>query len=160
MLVEGTLDDVRDLINGGELLRLWDQMYLPSWVRSALRSSPGRRRTAPSTRVGSAAAEATRPRPCRNDDVSLDNVAQPDLARGSTYEYAYDARVTSRDKLLQFVERLPEDQADELLRLAMERYVLPDQRQPLPAFVGIGDSGRSDVSERVDDFLAHGFGSA
>lgn len=92
--------------------------------------------------------------------MSLDNVAQPDLARGSTYEYAYDARVTSRDKLLQFVERLPEEQADELLRLAMERYVLPDQRQPLPAFVGIGDSGRSDVSERVGDFLAHGFGSA
>lgn len=92
--------------------------------------------------------------------MSLDNVAQPDLARGSTYEYAYDAGVTSRDKLLQFVERLPEEQADELLRLAMERYVLPDQRQPLPAFVGIGDSGRSDVSERVGDFLAHGFGSA
>lgn len=30
VLVEGTLDDVRELINGGELLRLWDQMYLPS----------------------------------------------------------------------------------------------------------------------------------
>jgi hypothetical protein len=64
--------------------------------------------------------------------------------------------VTSRDKLLQLVESLP----DELLRLAMERYVLPAQRQPLPAFVGIGDSGRSDVSERVDDLLANGFGSA
>lgn len=64
--------------------------------------------------------------------------------------------MTSRDKLLQLVESLP----DELLRLAMERYVLPAQRQPLPAFVGIGDSGRSDVSERVDDLLANGFGSA
>ncbi len=68
--------------------------------------------------------------------------------------------MTSRDKLLQLVESLPDEQADELLRLAMERYVLPDQRQPLPAFVGIGDSGRSDVSERVDDLLANGFGSA
>jgi hypothetical protein len=35
--VEGTLDDVRELINGAELLRLWDQIYLPSWVRSAWR---------------------------------------------------------------------------------------------------------------------------
>ncbi|MGH3612797.1 MAG: hypothetical protein ACRDRK_09405 [Pseudonocardia sp.] len=68
--------------------------------------------------------------------------------------------MTSRDKLLQLVERLPEDQADELLRLATERYGIPDQRRPLPAFVGIGDSGRSDVSERVDDLLADGFGHA
>jgi hypothetical protein len=28
----------------------------------------------------------------------------------------------------------------------------------LPAFVGIGDSGRSDISEHVDDLLAGGFG--
>ena len=68
--------------------------------------------------------------------------------------------MTSRDKLLELVENLPEEQVDELLRLAMERYILPGQRQPLPAFVGIGDSGRSDISERVDDFLANGFGSA
>jgi hypothetical protein len=74
--------------------------------------------------------------------------------------HRYDTRVTSRDKLLRLVESLPDEQADELLRLAMERYVLPGQRQPLPAFVGIGDSGRSDVSERVDDLLANGFGSA
>jgi hypothetical protein len=68
--------------------------------------------------------------------------------------------VTSRDKLLELLENLPEEQVDELLRIATERYVLPGQRQPLPRFVGIGDSGRSDVSERVDDFLANGFGSA
>ncbi len=74
--------------------------------------------------------------------------------------HRYHERVTSRDKLLQLVESLPDEQADELLRLAMERYVLPGQRQPLPAFVGIGDSGRSDVSEQVDDLLANGFGSA
>jgi len=34
-LVEGTLDDVRELVNGAELRRLWDQMYLPPWVRTA-----------------------------------------------------------------------------------------------------------------------------
>jgi hypothetical protein len=66
--------------------------------------------------------------------------------------------VTSKDKLRQLVERLPEDQADELFRLAVERYGIPDQRRPLPAFVGIGDSGRTDISERVDDLLAEGFG--
>lgn len=37
VLVEGTLDDIRELINGTELVRLWDQMYLPPWVRSAWR---------------------------------------------------------------------------------------------------------------------------
>jgi hypothetical protein len=71
----------------------------------------------------------------------------------------YHVRVTSRDKLINLVENLPEEQADELLRLATDLFVVPDQRQPLPAFVGIGDSGRSDVSERVDDLLADGFGS-
>jgi hypothetical protein len=35
VLVEGTLDDIRTLINGAELVRLWDQMYLPPWVRTA-----------------------------------------------------------------------------------------------------------------------------
>jgi hypothetical protein len=35
----------------------------------------------------------------------------------------------------------------------------PGQRvRQLPAFVGIGDSGRSDVSEHVDDLLDRGFG--
>jgi len=34
-LVEGTLDDVRELVNGAELLRVWEQMYLPPWVRAA-----------------------------------------------------------------------------------------------------------------------------
>ncbi|HEX6508630.1 MAG TPA: hypothetical protein VF221_13455 [Chloroflexota bacterium] len=34
----------------------------------------------------------------------------------------------------------------------------PDQQvRQLPAFVGIGDSGRSDISEHVDELLAGGF---
>jgi hypothetical protein len=70
----------------------------------------------------------------------------------------YYQRVTSKDQLLQLVEHLPEEQAAELLKLATERYGVPDQRRPMPAFVGIGDSGRSDISERVDDLLADGFG--
>jgi hypothetical protein len=35
VLVEGTLDDIRELINGTELVRLWHQMYLPPWVQAA-----------------------------------------------------------------------------------------------------------------------------
>lgn len=35
VLVEGTLDDIRTLVNGPELVRLWDRMYLPPWVRTA-----------------------------------------------------------------------------------------------------------------------------
>ncbi len=34
-LVEGTLDDVRELVNGAELVRVWEQMCLPPWVRAA-----------------------------------------------------------------------------------------------------------------------------
>jgi hypothetical protein len=32
------------------------------------------------------------------------------------------------------------------------------QARHLPAFVGIGDSGRTDISEHVDDVLSGGFG--
>jgi hypothetical protein len=35
VLIEGDLDDVRRWINPDELIRLWDRMYLPPWVRSA-----------------------------------------------------------------------------------------------------------------------------
>jgi hypothetical protein len=35
VLVKGTLADVCALVNGPELVRLWDDMYLPPWVREA-----------------------------------------------------------------------------------------------------------------------------
>jgi hypothetical protein len=35
VLVEGTLDDIREWVNPVELCRLWEQMYLPRWVRTA-----------------------------------------------------------------------------------------------------------------------------
>lgn len=35
LLVEGTLDDICALVNAAELSRLWEQMYLPPWVRAA-----------------------------------------------------------------------------------------------------------------------------
>jgi hypothetical protein len=38
VLTEGTLDDVCALVNGPELVQLWDQMFLPPWVRQAWRA--------------------------------------------------------------------------------------------------------------------------
>jgi hypothetical protein len=38
VLVEGTIEDIRELVNGVELVRLWDEMYLPPWVRAAWRA--------------------------------------------------------------------------------------------------------------------------
>jgi len=35
VLVKGTLADICALVNGDELVRLWDDMYLPPWVREA-----------------------------------------------------------------------------------------------------------------------------
>ncbi|MPZ67858.1 MAG: hypothetical protein GEU83_21045 [Pseudonocardiaceae bacterium] len=65
--------------------------------------------------------------------------------------------MTSKEQLLQLVEDLPEEQVDELLRLTRDLYSTPGG-QRLPAFVGIGDSGRSDVSERAEVLLREGYG--
>lgn len=46
VLVEGTLDDIRELVNGPELVRLWDEIYLPPWVRVAWRGLIDSARTA------------------------------------------------------------------------------------------------------------------
>lgn len=35
VLLEGTLDDICELVHGPELVRLWDRMYLPPWIRTA-----------------------------------------------------------------------------------------------------------------------------
>jgi hypothetical protein len=37
VLVKGTLDDICAFVNGPELVRLWDDMLLPPWVREAWR---------------------------------------------------------------------------------------------------------------------------
>lgn len=66
--------------------------------------------------------------------------------------------MTAKEQLHHLVDGLGEDQAEDLLRLATNLYVLPVQRsRPLPGFVGMGDSGRSDVSERVDELLGENF---
>jgi hypothetical protein len=61
--------------------------------------------------------------------------------------------MTAKKQLHHLVDRLGEDQAEDLLQLA-NLYLLPAERaHPLPAFVGMGDSGRSDASEQVDQIL-------
>jgi hypothetical protein len=37
VLVQGSLDDIRTLVNGPALAELWDRMYLPPRVRAAWR---------------------------------------------------------------------------------------------------------------------------
>ncbi len=69
--------------------------------------------------------------------------------------------MTAKEKLQQLVAGLGEEQASRALGLleplAGKR---PGHKRsrPLPTFVGIGDSGRTDVSERADELLAEGFG--
>jgi hypothetical protein len=46
VLVQGTLEDIRRLVNRAELVCLWDAMYLPSWVRAAWRPLIDHARTA------------------------------------------------------------------------------------------------------------------
>ena len=69
--------------------------------------------------------------------------------------------MTAKEQLQQLVAELGEEQASRALTLLEP--LLQDgsenQEAPrLPSFVGIGDSGRSDLSERVDELLAEGFG--
>lgn len=73
--------------------------------------------------------------------------------------------MTRKEILLELVEHLPDEQVEVALNLI--RQLTPadaaDSRplpvRELPAFVGAGDSGRSDISQRVDDVLAEdGFG--
>jgi hypothetical protein len=62
----------------------------------------------------------------------------------------------------QLVGGFGEEQAEralELLSPLIGADARPDQQvRRLPAFVRTGDSGRSDISEHVDDLLAGGFG--
>lgn len=71
-------------------------------------------------------------------------------------------RLTASDRLQVLVGGLDEEQAERALQLLSPLTgadARPDQQvRQLPAFVGIGDSGRSDISEHVDDLLAGGFG--
>jgi hypothetical protein len=68
--------------------------------------------------------------------------------------------MTARERLQLLVGGLGEEQAERALEL-LSPLTGADTRpgrqvRQLPAFVGIGDSGRNDISEHVDDLLAGG----
>lgn len=70
--------------------------------------------------------------------------------------------MTAWERLQLLVGEFSEEQAERALEL-LSRLIgadkQPDQQvRQLPAFTGIGDSGRSDISEHVDELLAGGFG--
>jgi hypothetical protein len=75
---------------------------------------------------------------------------------------SYSGHMTSWERLQLLVGGFGEEQAEralELLSPLVGADAQPGQQvRQLPAFVGIGDSGRSDVSEHVDDLLDRGFG--
>ena len=70
--------------------------------------------------------------------------------------------MTAWERLQLLVSGFGDEQAEralELLSPLISADAPPGQRvRQLPAFVGIGDSGRSDVSDHVADLLAGGFG--
>jgi hypothetical protein len=69
--------------------------------------------------------------------------------------------VTTKEQLHHLVDSLADDQAERAL-LLLESIAVPagagPERRRLPASLGIGESGRTDVSQRVDELLADGFG--
>ena len=80
---------------------------------------------------------------------------RPPLARGHT------GGVTTKDQLRLLVDELPDEQvarALALLQAVGQQQPEQGKRGKVPTSLGIGASGRDDVSERVNDVLAEGFG--
>lgn len=69
--------------------------------------------------------------------------------------------MTTKERLHRLVDELADEQADRALVL-LESVTGPSpavsRHRAIPRSLGIGRSGRTDVSERVDEVLAEGFG--
>lgn len=67
--------------------------------------------------------------------------------------------MTTKERLIDLVERLDEIQAAEALTLLAARYGEPSEiGHRLPAFVGMGHSGRSDLGRRAKEILREELG--
>ncbi|UVO12342.1 hypothetical protein NM962_21165 [Mycobacterium sp. SVM_VP21] len=71
--------------------------------------------------------------------------------------------MTTRERLHLLVDAMDDEQAERALLavepIAQSHPVGADAgRRPLPGFVGSFDSGRHNLSQRVDELLADGFG--
>lgn len=76
VLQEGGLDDVRRRVNGAELVRIWDRLYLPPWIRAAWTSLIAAASPAAEGRVARPA-----PRPDRADRARPARSPQPGARR-------------------------------------------------------------------------------
>jgi hypothetical protein len=74
----------------------------------------------------------------------------------------YTRTMTAKEQLEHLVAELDEEDAsyalEVLQRLIPRQAEENEPRRRLPSHIGIGDSGRTDISERVDEILAEGFG--
>ncbi|UQX09361.1 hypothetical protein [Candidatus Mycobacterium methanotrophicum] len=71
--------------------------------------------------------------------------------------------MTTRERLHLLVDNMDDEQVERALLavepIAQSRATAADTaRRPLPEFVGSFDSGRHDLSQRVDELLTDGFG--
>jgi hypothetical protein len=66
--------------------------------------------------------------------------------------------VTVKEQPHELVDRLPSEEAIDLLRFAESLQTARISRPRLPDFVGMGDSGRTDISENTESILRAGFG--
>jgi len=71
--------------------------------------------------------------------------------------------MSPRERLHLLVDELADDQAERALQF-LEELTEPDAQQvstrPLPAFVGMGHSGRGDTARRAKDILREELGRA
>jgi hypothetical protein len=69
--------------------------------------------------------------------------------------------VTTKERLHRLVDELADEQASRalaLLEAVTGEEHTAGQRRVVPTSLGAGASGRGDLSERVDEILADGFG--
>lgn len=84
---------------------------------------------------------------------------RPQIPGAPRYALAHTGLVSPKELLHRLVDELPDEQAPralELLRGIADAG--PDRPRRLPSSLGVGDSGRADISGRVDEILADGFG--
>jgi hypothetical protein len=67
--------------------------------------------------------------------------------------------MTSKEQLIDLVERLDEEQAAETLDLLQPRYASTSGRRRLPAFVGLGHSGAGDLGRRAKEIVRNELGN-
>lgn len=66
--------------------------------------------------------------------------------------------MTTKERLIDLVEHLDDAQAAEALELLAARYPQSARSGDLPAFVGMGHSGRGDLARRAKEIIRREFG--